>query len=248
LLAAPDIDAALPVAAERIASALQLPSAALRRGVAPDQPGRLSLPVVHDGSRLGTLVVPAAIDPGNLARLNERLLPGLEALLAVAIDREALLRGTVETEALRRSDELKTALLRTVSHDLRTPITAIRAAAEALTSPTIGEDDRADLREAIIDDSDRLAGLVDNLLDLSRLRTGTAEPSADWTSIAEVIEAAIDDLDMNAPGVVLILRPDRPSDKPIRPARMSQNGSAPMRDEARRIYRSTRSLAKPRSE
>lgn len=94
-------------------------------------------------------------------------MPGLEALLATAIERESLLRATVETEALRRSDEIKTALLRTVSHDLRTPITAIRAAAEALTSPTIGEEDRADLREAIIDDSDRLAGLVDNLLDLS---------------------------------------------------------------------------------
>ena len=197
LLAAPDVDAALPVAAERIASALELPSAALRRGVAPDHPGRLSLAVTHSGSRLGTLVVPAGIDPENLARLKERLVPGLEALLATAIERESLLRGTVETEALRRSDEIKTALLRTVSHDLRTPITAIRAAAEALTSPTIGEEDRADLREAIIDDSDRLAGLVDNLLDLSRLRTGTAEPSTDWTSIEEVIEAAIDDLDID---------------------------------------------------
>jgi two-component system sensor histidine kinase KdpD len=196
LLAAPDVDAALPVAAERIASALELPSAALRRGVAPDQPGRLSLAVTHDGSRLGTLIVPDSIAPENLARLSERLVPGLEALLATAIERESLLRATVETEALRRSDELKTALLRTVSHDLRTPITAIRAAAEALTSPTIGEDDRADLRAAIIDDSDRLAGLVDNLLDLSRLRTGTAEPSTDWTSVEEVIEAAIDHLDI----------------------------------------------------
>ena len=107
-------------------------------------------------------------------------MPGLEALLAAAIDRESLLGATVETEALRRSDEIKTALLRTVSHDLRTPITAIRAAAEALTSPTIDDEDRADLRDAIIDDSDRLAGLVDNLLDLSRLRTGSAEPSTDW--------------------------------------------------------------------
>ena len=197
LLAAPDVDAALPVAAERIASSLELPSAALRRGVVPDQPGRVALAVTHDGSRLGTLVVPAGIDPENLARLRERLVPGLEALLATAIERESLLRATVETQALRRSDEIKTALLRTVSHDLRTPITAIRAAAEALTSPTIGEEDRADLREAIIDDSDRLAALVDNLLDLSRLRTGTAEPSTDWTSIEEVIEAAIDHLDID---------------------------------------------------
>jgi two-component system sensor histidine kinase KdpD len=123
-----------------------------------------------------------------------RLAPGLEALLAAAIDRETLIRATVETEALRRSDDIKTALLRTVSHDLRTPLTAIRAAAEALSSPTITEEDRQELRNAIVEDSERLAALVDNLLDLSRLRTGTAEPSRDWTSIEEVIEAALDDL------------------------------------------------------
>ncbi len=194
LLGGTSIDAALPVAAERIASALQLPSASLQRGEVADRPKRLSVPLSPDGRRLGTLVLPAGIDPDKLARLRERLVPGLEALLAAAIDREVLLKGTVETEALRRSDEIKTALLRTVSHDLRTPITAIRAAAEALISPTIEEGDRADLREVIIDNSDRLANLVDNLLDLSRLRTGSAEPSQDWVSIEEVVEAAIDDL------------------------------------------------------
>jgi two-component system, OmpR family, sensor histidine kinase KdpD len=197
LLGGPSLDPALPVAAERIASALGLPSASLTPGEAPDQAGRISLPLSRDGNRLGTLVVPAAITPEKLARLRQRLIPGIEALLAAAIDRDALLHATVETEALRRSDEIKTALLRTVSHDLRTPITAIRAAAEALSSPTIGEEDRADLRGAIVDDSDRLAALVDNLLDLSRLRTGTAEPSTDWTSIEEVIEAAIDHLDVD---------------------------------------------------
>ena len=194
LLGGPSLELALPVAAERIGGALELPSAALLRGEAPDRPGMLALPLVHEGQPLGTLVVPTGIDPEDLARLRERLVPGLEALLAAAVDRETLLRATVETEALRRSDEIKTALLRTVSHDLRTPITAIRAAAEALSSQTIDEGDRADLREAIVDDSDRLAALVDNLLDLSRLRTGTAEPSTDWCSIEEVIEAAIDNL------------------------------------------------------
>ena len=107
LLAAPDVDAALPVAAERIASALELPSAALRRGVAPDHPGRLSLAVTHSGSRLGTLVVPAGIDPENLARLQERLVPGLEALLATAIERESLLRahGRDRGAASQRRDQ-----------------------------------------------------------------------------------------------------------------------------------------------
>jgi two-component system sensor histidine kinase KdpD len=196
LLGRPSVDAALPVAAERIATALELPSAALQLGEAPDQPERLALPLSGDGQRIGTLVVPGGIDPEALDRVRERLVPGLEALLAAAIDRDALIGATVETEALRRSDDIKTALLRTVSHDLRTPLTAIRAAAEALSSPTITEEDRQELREAIVEDSERLASLVDNLLDLSRLRTGTAEPSRDWTSIEEVIEAAVDDLQL----------------------------------------------------
>ena len=191
------LEAALPVAAERIATALELPSAALQLGEAVDHPARLELPLRHDGRLLGTLIVPAGIDPHNLDRLQQRLTPGLEALLGAAIDRESLMSATVETEALRRSDEIKTALLRTVSHDLRTPITAIRAAAEALTLPTISEEDRADLREAIVDDSERLAALVDNLLDLSRLRTGSAEPSRDWCSIEEVVEAALDGLEID---------------------------------------------------
>ncbi len=203
LLGGPSLDPALPVAAERIATALGLPSASLARGEVGDQAGHISLALTRDGSRLGTLVVPAGIAPENLARLEQRLVPGLEALLAAAIDRDALLRTTVETEALRRSDEIKTALLRTVSHDLRTPITAIRAAAEALASPTIGNQDRDDLREAIVDDSERLAGLIDNLLDLSRLRTGSAEPSRDWCSIEEVIEASLDDLEIDRGGFQL---------------------------------------------
>jgi two-component system, OmpR family, sensor histidine kinase KdpD len=197
LLGRPGLDTALPVAAERIATALELPSAALQLGEAHEQPGRLLLPLSRDGQPIGTLVVPEGIDPESLARLRQRVLPGLEALLAAAIDRDGLIRATVETEALRRSDDIKTALLRTVSHDLRTPLTAIRAAAEMLSSPTITEEDRRELREAIVEDSERLASLVDNLLDLSRLRTGSAEPSRDWASIEEVIEAALADLQLD---------------------------------------------------
>ena len=59
-------------------------------------------------------------------------MPALEALLSAALEREALLGGVVETAALRRADVVKTALLRAVSHDLRSPLTAISAAGEAV--------------------------------------------------------------------------------------------------------------------
>src|SRR6266540_409825 len=81
----------------------------------------------------------------------DRLLPGLASLLAVAIDRERLGRRAVEAETLRRSDAIKTAILRAVSHDLRSPLTAIRAATEGLESDSLDltEADRADLLSTI---------------------------------------------------------------------------------------------------
>ena len=77
---------------------------------------------------VGWLVVRDDLPSAVRRRLEERVLPALEALLAAALERDRLQAEVVETSALRRSDELKTALLRSVSHDLRTPLTAILTA------------------------------------------------------------------------------------------------------------------------
>lgn len=210
LLGGPSLESALPAASERLASALGLRSAEIARDDATAAAGRRGLPLSHAGARVGTLIVPGAIEDSDLERIELRVVPGLEALLAAALDREELLRGTVETEALRRSDELKTALLRSVSHDLRTPITAIRAAAEALGSPTIDDADRTELESAITEDAERLDNLVANLLDMTRLRTGTAEPSRDWCSLEEVIDAAVDELGLERQRFQLTIDPNLP--------------------------------------
>ena len=75
--------------------------------------------------QIGTLLLPAGLPEDVLRRAQERVVPQLEALLAAAQERDALLGDVVETRALRRSDVIKTALLRSVSHDLRSPMTAI---------------------------------------------------------------------------------------------------------------------------
>jgi K+-sensing histidine kinase KdpD len=118
----------------------------------------------------------------------------VQAALALLLDRERLQAATIETEALRRSDEVKTTLLRAVSHDLRSPLTAIIAAGEALGGTSIAEGDRRALAAAVSSEATRLSGLVDKLLDLSRLEAGQAHPRPDWCSIAEVVAAAVDDL------------------------------------------------------
>jgi two-component system sensor histidine kinase KdpD len=100
----------------------------------------------------------------------------------------------VETAALRRTDVVKTALLRAVSHDLRSPLTAISAAADAVGSPSLSEQERREMAALIQQETQRLSRLVDNLLDLSRLEAGAAEPHTALTSVDEVIRAALAEL------------------------------------------------------
>ena len=114
----------------------------------------------------------------------------LDRLIAANAERDALEAEAVEGRALRRSDELKTALLRTVSHDLRSPLTAIVAAGEALGSDSLSDEDRRALADAVTVEGRRLTRLVENLIELSRLEAGAAEPRRDWCSIEEIARAA----------------------------------------------------------
>jgi two-component system sensor histidine kinase KdpD len=82
---------------------------------------------------------------------------------------------------------IKTALLRSVSHDLRSPLTAILTSAEALK---LSPQERVELAEGITQEATRLSRLIDNLLDLSRLEAGAAEARPEWSSIEEVLAAA----------------------------------------------------------
>lgn len=186
LLGTDDVESVLGPSAQRIAQALDLPSAALTR---EDRDGiALTAP---DGARLGTLVVPDR----SRAAVGASVVPTLEALLTASRDRARLLNEVVETRALRRSEEIKTTLLRAVSHDLRTPLTAITASAEALRSPVIEPAERDELATDIATEAHRLSKIVDNLIDLSRLEAGRAEPRRSWTALDEVLDAACDGLD-----------------------------------------------------
>lgn len=179
------LEEALPAVAERLARALGAPSASI---VARAEPGG-TFPLREGPRQIGTLTVDAP-EPV-LRRIQVRIVPSLEALLAAALERDALMSDAVETAALRRSDVIKTALLRSVSHDLRSPLTAILTSAEALK---LAPEERVELAEAITEEATRLSRLIDNLLDLSRLEAGAAEARPEWSSIEEVLGAAIEDV------------------------------------------------------
>jgi two-component system sensor histidine kinase KdpD len=141
-----------------------------------------------------------------------RLLPGLASLLAVALDRERLGRRALEAETLRRSDAIKTAILRAVSHDLRSPLTAIRAATEGLESTALdlSDSDREALLTTIDVEAKRLDRLVANLLDLSRLELGAAEPKPQLWTLETLVGQALASLGAEADRVEVSLAADLP--------------------------------------
>jgi two-component system, OmpR family, sensor histidine kinase KdpD len=120
----------------------------------------------------------------------ERLAQPLGKLIDVAVERERVAERAAETEASRRAEVTKTAILHAISHDLRSPLTAITTAGSALGAAAVTEAERAELIEVIEAESARLAGLVDDLLDLSKIESGAAAPQPDWCDLQDVVASA----------------------------------------------------------
>ena len=136
----------------------------------------------------------------------------LEALQELTEERERLAQEAFEAEALRRSDALKTALLRAVSHDLRSPLMAILTSAGALDHGelSLDPDDRRELAETILGEADRLDRLVSNLLDLSRLQAGAAAPEpGDWP-VDDLVLQALDGIEAGNRVEVVLPEDDPP--------------------------------------
>ncbi|MGD9734884.1 MAG: ATP-binding protein [Solirubrobacterales bacterium] len=182
--------------------------------------GRLSIRADHDLVALIVFGIVAIVSGtlGDLARARaaeaerrrEEADRALAELAALERERERMQAEMIEAEALRRSDELKTALLRAVSHDLRTPLTSIIAAGTALDSPSATPQERHELSEAVVAEGHRLSRLVENLLDVSRLESGDATPHREPVALAEVLEAARRSLGAEAELVRLALDGDLP--------------------------------------
>jgi two-component system, OmpR family, sensor histidine kinase KdpD len=192
LLGGSSLEDSLRAVGQRIAAAFGLASVTVERSWVDSDQRRQALPLNVGGNRVGTVLVPMDADPAALGALRDRVVPALETLV-VAAKRRSLLEGQlIETKALRRSDVVQKALLRSVSHDLRSPLTAITTAAGGLESHTLSEEARRELASVVATESARLSRLVEDLLDLSRLQAGIVEPRSDWCSVEEIVRAAVD--------------------------------------------------------
>ncbi|WP_405775364.1 ATP-binding protein [Streptomyces sp. NBC_01538] len=161
----------------------------------------------HVSLALSGRVLPAA---------DRRVLAAFAAQAVVVLDRSRLQHEADQAKELAEGNRIRTALLAAVSHDLRTPLAGIKAAVTSLRSDDVdwSEEDRADLLEAIEDGADRLDQLVGNLLDMSRLQTGTVTPIIRETDLDEVVPMALggvpeDSVELDIPETLPMVHVDR---------------------------------------
>ena len=161
-----------------------------------------------EGTRIHPRPGLALLTNGQTAAATTTLLAGFGAQAAAALDRERLRMQASQAEALAEGNHIRTALLAAVSHDLRTPLASIKASVSSLRQTDVEwtAADEADLLATIEQNADRLDALIGNLLDLSRLHTGSLEPFLRPTAVDEVAPVALRGLD--APVQLEIAVPD----------------------------------------
>ncbi|HZC60437.1 MAG TPA: DUF4118 domain-containing protein [Streptosporangiaceae bacterium] len=135
----------------------------------------------------------ALLIAGQTRAITARLLDGFAAQAGAALDRDRLRTQAAQAEALAEGNRMRTALLAAVSHDLRTPLASIKASVSTLRQTDVQwtPADEAALLATIEDGADRLDALIGNLLDMSRLATGSLQPFLRPTSVDEVAPAAL---------------------------------------------------------
>ncbi|WP_369029370.1 sensor histidine kinase [Streptomyces adonidis] len=160
-------------------------SVGTRKAVERPEDADVDMPVGdHMALALSGRVLPAA---------DRRVLAAFAAQAAVVLDRRRLQSQADQARTLAEGNRIRTALLAAVSHDLRTPLAGIKAAVTSLRSDDVewSEEDRAELLAGIEDGADRLDHLVGNLLDMSRLQTGTVTPLIREIDLDEVVPMAL---------------------------------------------------------
>jgi two-component system sensor histidine kinase KdpD len=157
--------------------------------------------------------------PGTAEGLPPRtweLLKAFAVQIALALERLRWLDEARRAQVENETERMRSTLLGAIGHDLRTPLAAIHGAASSLLLPTpVPEATRRDLLTMIQEESDRLAHLLGNLLDLTRLENGTLQVQKEWQPLEEVVGSALGR--MEARTGTLPVRVDLPADLPLAP-------------------------------
>ncbi len=216
-------ETALPALLERVREAFGMTSACLMERV-DDEMTELWRPLASAGTPTcrrpedGDAEIPARDDlvlvlQGRQLAADERRLVGAFAAHAAAlVDRARLSEAAAEAKPLAEADKLRTALLRAVGHDLRSPLASAKASVTSLRSTDVDwtEDERDELLETADESLDRLTRLVDNLLDLSRLQAGVLAVFTRPLALDEIMPGVLAELGDAASGVTVDIPPALP--------------------------------------
>jgi two-component system sensor histidine kinase KdpD len=169
--------------------------------------GFIRVPIRAGNEPLGDLLLIAGPSQGPLGRREARLLATAAGQLGLAVAQDRMRRRSTNAEVLRRSNELKNALLDAVSHDLRTPLSSIIGAAGTLRLADVewSQAERREFAAAIEREAERLNRIVGNLLDLSRIQGGALAPALDWHDAGLLLRSAIERLRPAVAGHELVL-------------------------------------------
>jgi two-component system sensor histidine kinase KdpD len=207
----------IPDLLEELVVAFRLESAAILRSDLSDGSGGAWSTVDASGLHPpgtptdATIVLPltdfeflAIIGPGVTAE-DRDILTAFAAQLATVIRSDRLHAEAAEAESLAQANQLRSALLAAVSHDLRTPLASIKASASSLLSEQLdfGPEETRILLQTIDDESDRLNSLVENLLDMSRLETGSMEVLDQSTDVIDLVSLAVQSLGPRGAGITI---------------------------------------------
>jgi two-component system sensor histidine kinase KdpD len=172
------------------------------------------IPLVGASRVLGVL----AIQPRHASRLRDpdttRIIDALVSQTAVAVERSSLAEAAERARTEAETERARSALLSSVSHDLRTPLAAITGAATSLLEDkaALPEATRRDLAETIADEAGRLNRLIGDLLEMTRLESGALRVRKEWHSLEEVVGAALSGLEaqLRDRPILVDIAPDLP--------------------------------------
>ncbi len=170
-------------------------------GPAPER-----LPLSVGNRTLGLIVLAGGRE--SLSQSEGRVLRAVCDQLALVLERDRLLHAATAAEVLRQTDEVRRSLLAAVSHDLRSPLAAIKASVTDLLDHEV---DRTDLQRdevlgTIDAETDRLDSLVANLLDMSRIEAGVLRARRETVDLADIVVAEVDAAEHRWPAVTFVPR------------------------------------------
>jgi two-component system sensor histidine kinase KdpD len=155
-----------------------------------------------------------------------RLLGAAAEQIGRMVERTRLRRMATDAEVLRKTEDVRQALLASVSHDLRTPLASIQASAESLAQTEIAwsDEERHGFATAIVQETGRMGRLIDNLLDMSRIEAGKLRPDRDWYPLDALVDDVLGRLESITAGHEVVV--DVPETLPPAPLDYVQIGEA----------------------